>query len=75
MVALRTLEKGEFVDFFDEYIKIGAPNKKSLSICIYGKGMAVDKDKVSSPCIDIEDIVSFKKKKQLARKRNSEHIG
>ncbi|KAL0867024.1 hypothetical protein Bca101_046142 [Brassica carinata] len=69
VAALRELKKEELIDFFDEYIKVDAPNKKSMSICVYGsqhlKEMASDKDKVASPFIEIEDIVCFRKSQPL----------
>ncbi|CAH2063830.1 unnamed protein product [Thlaspi arvense] len=69
VAALRELKKEELVDFFDEYIKVGAPKKKSLSICVYGsqhlKEMASDKDKVASPFIEIQEIVGFRKSQPL----------
>ncbi|KAL1225571.1 Insulin-degrading enzyme-like 2 [Cardamine amara subsp. amara] len=64
VAALRELKKEELVDFFDEYIKVDAPKKKSMSICVYGnqhlKEMASDKDKISSTSIEIEDIIGFR---------------
>ncbi|CAA7060592.1 unnamed protein product [Microthlaspi erraticum] len=70
VAALRGLRKEELVEFFDEYIKMDAPKKKSLSICVYGSQhlneMASDKDKVvSPPLIEIEDIVGFRKSQPL----------
>ncbi|KAJ0245875.1 Insulin-degrading enzyme-like 2 [Hirschfeldia incana] len=69
VAALRELKKEELIDFFDEYIKIDAPNKKSMSIYVYGRKhleeMASDKDKVTSPFIEIEDIVGFRKSQPL----------
>ncbi|KAL0772553.1 hypothetical protein Bca101_037704 [Brassica carinata] len=67
--ALRELKKEELIDFFDTYIKVDAPKKKSMSICVYGsqhlKEMASDKDEVASPFIEIEDIVGFRKSQPL----------
>lgn len=69
MAALRELKKEEMIDFFDEYIKFDAPKKKSLSICVYGnqnlKEMACDKNNVSSPSIEIEDIIGFRNSQPL----------
>ncbi|KAF8049249.1 hypothetical protein N665_2263s0001, partial [Sinapis alba] len=65
VAALRELKKVELIEFFNTYIKVDAPKKKSMSICVYGskhlKEMASDKDKVASPFIQIEDIVGFRK--------------
>ncbi|XP_056865434.1 insulin-degrading enzyme-like 2 [Raphanus sativus] len=69
VAALRELEKTELIEFFDTYIKVDAPKKKSMSICVYGsqhlKEMAPDKDKVASPFIEIEDIVGFRNSQPL----------
>ncbi|CAN7128601.1 unnamed protein product [Brassica rapa subsp. narinosa] len=69
VAALRELKREELIGFFDEYIKVDAPKKKSLSVCVYGiqhlKEMVSDKAKVVSPCIEIQDIVGFKKSQPL----------
>ena len=69
MAALRELKKEELIEFFNEYIKVDAPKKKSLSICVYGsqhvKELASDKDEVTPPFIEIEDIVGFRKSQPL----------
>uniref|UniRef100_A0A1J3GFR1 Zinc-metallopeptidase, peroxisomal n=1 Tax=Noccaea caerulescens TaxID=107243 RepID=A0A1J3GFR1_NOCCA len=69
VAALEQLQKQELIDFFDEYIKVGAARKKSLSIRVYGsqhlKEMASDKDEVPSPSVEIEDIVGFRKSQPL----------
>ncbi|CAA0387008.1 unnamed protein product [Arabidopsis thaliana] len=50
VTVLRELKKEELINFFDEYTKVGAPKRKSLSVCVYGnqhlKEMSSDKDKV-----------------------------
>ncbi|VVB05993.1 unnamed protein product [Arabis nemorensis] len=69
VAALRELNKEELIDFFDEFIKVDALKKRSLSICVYGsnhlKEMASDKEKVVSPFIEIDDIVGFRKSQPL----------
>ncbi|XP_019084921.1 PREDICTED: insulin-degrading enzyme-like 2 isoform X1 [Camelina sativa] len=69
VAALRELKKEELIDFFDGYIKVDAPKKKSWSICVYGNQhvneMASDKDKVVSPSIKVEDIVGFRNSQPL----------
>ncbi|KAL0724770.1 hypothetical protein Bca4012_039369 [Brassica carinata] len=71
VAALRELKKEELIEFFDEYIKVDAPRKKSLSICVYGSQhlneMASDKAKVVSPFIEIQDIVGFRNSLPLYR--------
>ncbi|XP_023639108.1 insulin-degrading enzyme-like 2 isoform X2 [Capsella rubella] len=69
VAALRELKKAELIDYFNEYIKVDAPKKKSLSICVYGnqhlKEMASDKEKTRLPLVEIEDIVGFRKSQPL----------
>ncbi|KAL0714663.1 hypothetical protein Bca4012_021642 [Brassica carinata] len=69
VAALRELKKEELIEFFDEYIKVDAPKKKSLSICVYGsqhlKEMASDKEQVAPNFTEIEDIVGFRKSQPL----------
>ncbi|CAF2059202.1 unnamed protein product [Brassica oleracea var. botrytis] len=71
VAALREIKREELIDYFDEYIKIDAPKKKSLSIFVYGsqhlKEMVSDKAKVASPFIEIEDIVRFRNSLPLYR--------
>ncbi|GLT27132.1 hypothetical protein SLA2020_417190 [Shorea laevis] len=38
VAALRQLTQPELIDFFNEYIKVGAPQKRTLSIHVVGKG-------------------------------------
>ncbi|GLT96021.1 hypothetical protein SLE2022_136700 [Rubroshorea leprosula] len=38
VAALRQLTQVELIDFFNEYIKVGAPQKRTLSIHVVGKG-------------------------------------
>ncbi|GLT96209.1 hypothetical protein SLE2022_138520 [Rubroshorea leprosula] len=38
VAALRKLTQPELIDFFNEYIKVGAPQKRTLSIHVVGKG-------------------------------------
>ncbi|XP_051150110.1 insulin-degrading enzyme-like 1, peroxisomal isoform X2 [Andrographis paniculata] len=68
--ALEQLSQKELIDFFNEYIKIGAPNKKSLSIRIYGNRhsseLEADNNKTSDPTsVRIEDIFTFKRSRPL----------
>jgi insulysin len=69
VTVLRELKKEELINFFDEYTKVGAPKRKSLSVCVYGnqhlKEMSSDKDKVVSTSIEIEDIVGFRNSQPL----------
>lgn len=69
--ALKQLTKKELIDFFDEYIKVGAPRKKSLSIRVYGKKHAPEYKEDSSPhavesdVVQIEHICSFRRSRPL----------
>ncbi|GLT96006.1 hypothetical protein SLE2022_136560 [Rubroshorea leprosula] len=38
VAALKQLTQAELIDFFNEYIKVGAPRKRTLSIHVVGKG-------------------------------------
>ncbi|GLT29354.1 hypothetical protein SLA2020_042260 [Shorea laevis] len=38
VAALRQLTQLELIDFFNEYIKVGAPQKRTLSVHVVGKG-------------------------------------
>ncbi|XP_022766679.1 insulin-degrading enzyme-like 1, peroxisomal isoform X2 [Durio zibethinus] len=63
---LRQLTQQEFIDFFDEYIKVGSPQKKTLSVRIYGKKhLSEYKSEKSEPLqlqsVRIHDILSFRR--------------
>ncbi|XVE61130.1 hypothetical protein DITRI_Ditri06bG0014900 [Diplodiscus trichospermus] len=63
---LRDLTQQDFIDFFDEYIKVGSPRKKTLSVRIYGKKHLYDyKSEKSEPLelnsVRIEDILGFRR--------------
>ncbi|KAK9290743.1 hypothetical protein L1049_008919 [Liquidambar formosana] len=68
--ALRQLTQQEFIDFFTEYIKVGAPQKKILSVRVYGRlhssEYTVDKSKAGQPhTVIIDDIFSFRRSRPL----------
>ncbi|GKV32541.1 hypothetical protein SLEP1_g41137 [Rubroshorea leprosula] len=64
VAALRQLTQPELIDFFNEYIKVGAPQKRTLSIRVVGKEHLAEykatKSEVAQPG-EIDDIFSFKK--------------
>ncbi|KAH0889920.1 hypothetical protein HID58_052349 [Brassica napus] len=60
VAALRYLQKQELIDFFEEYIKIGAARQ-------HLKEKASDENEVPSPSVEIEDIVGFRNSQPLHR--------
>ncbi|GKV32544.1 hypothetical protein SLEP1_g41140 [Rubroshorea leprosula] len=64
VAALRQLTQPELIDFFNEHIKVGAPQKRTLSVRVVGKEHLVEyratKSEVVQPA-EIDDILSFRK--------------
>ncbi|XAR69465.1 Insulysin [Bertholletia excelsa] len=65
VAALKLLTQQELIDFFNKYIKIGAPSRRSLSVQVYGSlhssEYKKDKDEPTPPnSICIDDIFSFR---------------
>ncbi|KAL3533780.1 hypothetical protein ACH5RR_007301 [Cinchona calisaya] len=70
VAALKQLTQEQFVDFFNERIKVAAPRKKALSVLVYGNShlpeYEADKSVLVSPeFVQIEDICSFKRSRPL----------
>ncbi|KAK3446693.1 hypothetical protein EUGRSUZ_A02355 [Eucalyptus grandis] len=70
VAALRQLTQQELLDFFYEYVKVGAARKKTLSIRVYGSLHAseytTDKNQPAQPSsVQIEDIFSFRRSQPL----------
>ncbi|KAI3864342.1 hypothetical protein MKX03_026915 [Papaver bracteatum] len=71
IAALKNLTQQELIDFFNEYIKVGAPAKKTLSVQVYGGSHsgnyeASTKEISSHPqSVLIEDIFSFRRSQPL----------
>ncbi|XP_048236137.1 insulin-degrading enzyme-like 1, peroxisomal isoform X2 [Ricinus communis] len=70
VAALRQLTKQEFIDFFDEYISIGAPQRRTLSIHVYGSlhqlEYTTDISEPTQPNSSrIDDIFSFRRSQAL----------
>ncbi|KAL1312426.1 hypothetical protein HN51_039044 [Arachis hypogaea] len=65
--ALRQLTLQELIDFFNEYVKVGAPQKKTLSIRVYGNLHSDDYEaETSQPdSAKIENVFSFRKSQSL----------
>lgn len=70
VAALKQLTPKDLIDFFDEYIKVGAPRKQALSILIYGGSRSSeyqdDRKELVEPCaVRIDDVLSFKRSSPL----------
>jgi insulysin len=69
VAALRQIEKQELVDFFNEYIKVGAAQKRTLSIGVYGNRhgseYTADKSESQRYSMKIDDIFSFRRSQAL----------
>ncbi|EOY09245.1 Insulinase (Peptidase family M16) family protein [Theobroma cacao] len=64
--ALRQVTQQEFIDFFNEYIKVGSHRKKTLSVRVYGKKhLSEYRSEKSEPLqlhsLRIDDILSFRR--------------
>lgn len=70
VAALKQLTQKELIDFFDEYVKVGAPQKKALSIQVYGSlhnsEYKTDQTEPNEPnSVRIDDIFSFRRSRPL----------
>ncbi|KAI9161372.1 hypothetical protein LWI28_016770 [Acer negundo] len=66
VAALRQLKQQDLIDFFDEYIKVDAPRKKTLSIRVYGSLHKSDNNESAQPSsVHIDDIFSFRRSQAL----------
>ncbi|CAK9155607.1 unnamed protein product [Ilex paraguariensis] len=70
VAALKKLTREELIDFFNEYIKVGAPRKKSLSVHVYASShsseyRAEKTEPVGPNSVQIEDIFSFRRSRPL----------
>ncbi|KAI7990111.1 Insulin-degrading enzyme-like 1, peroxisomal [Camellia lanceoleosa] len=70
VAALKQLTQKELIDFFNEYIKVGAPRKKSLSVQVYGglhsSEYKTDQSEPTKPnMVRIDDIFSFRRSRPL----------
>ncbi|WRX24861.1 hypothetical protein QQP08_017348 [Theobroma cacao] len=64
--VLRQVTQQEFIDFFNEYIKVGSHRKKTLSVRVYGKKhLSEYRSEKSEPLqlhsLRIDDILSFRR--------------
>ncbi|CAN1125048.1 Insulin-degrading enzyme-like 1, peroxisomal [Linum perenne] len=70
VAALRQLTQEELIEFFNEYIKVDASQKRVLSIRVYGSPHSSElaADKIAdSPtnCVEIKDIFTFRRSQSL----------
>lgn len=70
VAALKQLTQQQLIDFFNEYIKVGSSQKKTLSVQVYGSLHSTKhKEAKSEPArphsIQIDDIFSFKRSQPL----------
>ncbi|KAH9625012.1 hypothetical protein KSS87_008080 [Heliosperma pusillum] len=70
VAALKQLTQQELVDFFDEFVKIGANRKKNLSIWVYGSAHSSEQEVDHSSAepsqfVHIDDIFAFKRSQPL----------
>ncbi|KAK1577860.1 hypothetical protein Q3G72_025458 [Acer saccharum] len=70
VAALRQLTQQDLIDFFNEYIKVDAPRKKTLSIRVYGSlhksDNTSDNNESAQPSsVHIDDIFSFRRSQAL----------
>lgn len=70
VAVLRQLTLKELIDFFDKYVKVDAPCKKTLSIQVYGSShiseFETDKNEQTAPAVvQIEDIFLFRRSQPL----------
>ncbi|KAL0453102.1 UNVERIFIED_CONTAM: Insulin-degrading enzyme-like 1, peroxisomal [Sesamum latifolium] len=67
---LKRLSQKELIDFFNDYIRVGALQKKSLSVRIYGNAhsseqQADNSQPAESNNVRVEDIFSFRRSRPL----------
>uniref|UniRef100_A0A2P2MBM9 Zinc-metallopeptidaseisoform X2 n=1 Tax=Rhizophora mucronata TaxID=61149 RepID=A0A2P2MBM9_RHIMU len=70
VAALRQLTQKDLINFFDQYIKVGAPKKRSLSVRVYGSShsseSSSDKNEpVPANSVQIGDIFCFRRSQPL----------
>ncbi|GJN32785.1 hypothetical protein PR202_gb21313 [Eleusine coracana subsp. coracana] len=70
VAALRELKKEELIEFFNNHVKVDAPQKKVLSIQVYGGLHSAEYQKIVDdapppPWCEITDIYSFRRSRPL----------
>ncbi|KAG8078140.1 hypothetical protein GUJ93_ZPchr0007g4925 [Zizania palustris] len=72
VALLRELKKEEFIDFFDQYIRVGAPQRKTISVQVFGGEHIIEFKKAIAEAdppktYRITDIFGFKRSRPLYR--------
>lgn len=67
---LRELKKEEFIEYFDQYIKVDAPQRRTLSVQVFGGNHLVEFKKAINEAdppkmYRITDIFGFKRSRPL----------
>ncbi|KAG2548394.1 hypothetical protein PVAP13_9KG183300 [Panicum virgatum] len=71
VAALRELKKEEFIEFFDQYIKVGAPQRRTLSVQVFGGNHSAEFKKAINEADPpktyriTDDISGFKRSRPL----------
>lgn len=71
VAALRELTKKELVDFFNEYVKVDAPKRKSLSVQVFGGlhsaeyEIASKDESKDNKATRIDDLIKFRQSMSL----------
>ncbi|KAI3750269.1 hypothetical protein L2E82_20902 [Cichorium intybus] len=67
VAALKQLTKSELIEFFDEHVKAGAPQKKALSVQVYSTAYSTEEtvDDGDGKIVNIEDVFSFRRSRPL----------
>ncbi|XP_059309265.1 insulin-degrading enzyme-like 1, peroxisomal isoform X2 [Lycium ferocissimum] len=70
VAGLKQITKTDLIDFFNEYVNVGAPKRKSLSLQVFGSShscqlKAEKVDPVEPNVVQIEDIFCFRRSRPL----------
>lgn len=70
VAALKELDKDELIDYFNKYIKIDSPQRKTLCVHVYGGPQTAEYKKViqqeDTPKLEqIKDIFAFRRSRPL----------
>ncbi|TMX00209.1 hypothetical protein EJD97_001196 [Solanum chilense] len=70
VAALKQITKTDLIDFFNEYVNIGAPKRKSLSLQVFGSShfsefKSEKVDPAEPNVVQIEDIFCFRRSRPL----------
>ncbi|XP_049354537.1 insulin-degrading enzyme-like 1, peroxisomal [Solanum verrucosum] len=70
VAALKQITKTDLINFFNEYVNVGAPKRKSLSLQVFGSSHSSEfksekVDPVEPNVVQIEDIFCFRRSRPL----------